>query len=415
MCWNAVRSEEAVSAAAFRYLKEGLLMREIRIGIIGTGIIAHEHLKRYGEIPGVKVVAACDLQEAKLNAFCDEYGIEARYTDYRKLLKRDDMEAVDVCLHNNLHAPISVAVMASGRDCYCEKPMAGSYADALAMYNAADRLGRRLHIQLGMLYGAQMIAARRFVDAGLLGDIYHARSYGYRRRGRPFVDGYAEKEFDSSHWAGHGALFDMGVYHISQLLYLLGMPRVRSVSGGIYQKLDMPAREREISGFDVEELGTGYVKFEGGLTMDIIESWAIHGGAFPASSLYGSRGGLTLAGRSNPNGLTYFSELEGYPCETDVNVGQQDYYLNRHDPGRWMYENSQTMWIGILRGECEDIRSRDIALETMLISEGIFLSDQLGREVRAEEIPQLSRSNAIKRQQTEFGLLEYPDCPFYTE
>ena len=390
-------------------------MKEIRIGLIGTGIIAHDHVSRYNAIPGVKLVAACDIQENKLNAFCDRYGIENRYTDYRKLLERDDLDAVDVCLHNNLHAPIAVAVMASGKDCYCEKPMAGSYTDAAAMYEAAAFYGRKLHIQLGILYGGQMIAAKRILDAGLLGNVYHVRSYGYRRRGRPFVDGYAEKEFDSAHWAGHGALYDMGVYHISQLLYLLGMPEVKKVSGKIYQELDMPARERQISGFDVEELGTGYVKFDGGLTMDILESWAIHGGEFPASALYGSKGGLRLAGKNDAQGLTYFHEIEGYPCETEVNVGQQDYYLNRHDPKRWCYENTQTMWIAILRGECEDIRTKDIALRTMLISEGIFLSDQLGREVDAGEIEHLSRSLAIRSQETPFGRLEYPANPFYKQ
>lgn len=387
-------------------------MKALRIGIIGTGIIANEHMLRYNDIPGVTVVAACDIQSVKLEAFCDKYGIENRYTDYRKLLERDDLDAVDVCLHNNLHAPISIAVMASGKDCYCEKPMAGSYADALAMYKASERFGRKLHIQLGMLYGGQMIAAKRFIDAGRLGDIYHVRSYGYRRRGRPFVDGYAEKEFDSTYWAGHGALYDMGVYHISQLLYLLDMPEVKKVSGKIYQELDMPMRERKASGFDVEELGTGYVKFKGNLTMDIIESWAIHGNAFPASCLYGSKGGLMLSGKSNPQGLTYYNEIEGYPCEADVNVGQQDYYLNRHDPERWRFENSQTMWVAILRGECSDFKTKDIALRTMLISEGIFLSDQIGREVDAEEIPDMSRSIAIKRQETSFGTLEYPHFPF---
>lgn len=113
-------------------------MKEIRVGLIGTGIIAHQHMEMYRDIPGVKVVAACDLQEEKLNAFCDKYGIEHRYLDYRRLLERDDLCSVDVCLHNNLHAPISVDVMAAGKNCYCEKPMAGSYADAAAMKRAAS-------------------------------------------------------------------------------------------------------------------------------------------------------------------------------------------------------------------------------------------------------------------------------------
>lgn len=387
-------------------------MKEIRIGLIGTGIIAHEHARRYREIPGVTMVAACDLQEGKLNAFCDQYGIANLTIDYRKLLERDDLDAVDVCLHNNLHAPISVDVMASGKDCYCEKPMAGSYSDALAMQQAAARYKRRLHIQLGMLYGAQMVAAKTIVDSGRLGSIYHARSYGYRRRNRPFVDGYAEKEFVSEYWAGHGALYDMGVYHISQLLYLLNTPKVRSVSGSIYQETDMPAEQRAASGFNVEELGVGLVKFEDDLSLAILESWAIHGGNFPPSSLYGSKGGLKLGGAHDGDGLTLYSEIEGYPAETLLDVGQQDFYLNRHDPQRKYYENSQTLWVGILRGECPPIDTASIALETMLVSEGIFLSNQLKREIGVDEIEALSKSNAIARQETPFGELVYRRYPF---
>ena len=52
-----------------------------------------------------------------------------------------------------------------------------------------------------MLYGGEVIAAKKLIDEGYLGKIYHARSYGYRRRGRPYVDGYGEREFDSSQWA----------------------------------------------------------------------------------------------------------------------------------------------------------------------------------------------------------------------
>ena len=387
-------------------------MKEIRIGIIGTGIIAHYHVRNYQDIPGVKIVAACDLQREKLDKFCDKYNIEHRYQDYRKMLERDDLDAVDICLHNNLHAPISVAVMQSGKDCYCEKPMAGAYIDAFAMKEAAKELGRSVHIQLALLYGSQMIAAKKLVDSGMLGDIYHARSYGYRRRGRPFVDGYAEKEFVSSHWAGHGALYDMGVYHISQLLYLLHTPKVASVSGKIYQELAMPDVQRQESGFDVEELGAGFVKFEKGLTLDVLESWAIHGGKFPPSSLHGSKGGLQLGNEKNRSGLTYYNEIAGYPAETILDVDAQDSYLKRHDPMRKYYENNQTLWVGILRGECEPINTSEIALQTMLISEGIFLSNQLDREVTAEEIAQLSKSISIAKQDAPFGELIYPANPY---
>ncbi len=385
-------------------------MREIRIGIIGTGIIAHQHMQMYQDIEGVRVVAACDLIPQKLDCFCKRYGIEFQYADYRELLKRDDLDAVDVCLHNNLHAPISIDVMASGKNCYCEKPMAGSYADALAMYKAAKRYGVKFHIQLAMIYGGEVIAAKKLIDEGYLGHIYHARSYGYRRRGRPFVDGYAEKEFNSQYWAGHGALYDMGVYHISQLLYLLDLPKVERISGSIYQEMPMDEERRRISGFNVEELGLGLVKFENGLTMDILESWSIHGAPFPASSIHGAQGGLQFAQSGQ---LKYYSEIAGYMAETTLDVASEDYRQTQlNPPSRLLYKNSQAHWIGVLRGECPQIDTPAIALQTMLISEGIFLSNQLKREVSAEEVQALSVSNAITEQETPFGELVYRKYPF---
>ena len=381
-------------------------MKEINIALIGTGVIAHSHMQQYNEIPGVNIVAACDINEQKLNNFCDKWNITNRYTDYRELLKRDDIHAVDVNLHNNLHAPVSIAVMAAGIHCYCEKPMAGSYVDAVAMKDAAKQYGVKLHIQLAKLYGAQTICAKKLIDAGRLGKIYHARSSGYRRRGRPFVDGYAEKEFNQTHWAGHGALYDMGVYHISQLLYLLGTPKLERVSGSVYQELAMERRKE--SAFDVEELGVGFLKFEDGLSMDVIESWAIHSHQFPMSSLHGSEGGLQFGHDiDSPSTLSYFSEIEGYPASAKLDLAAEQYRRSKIDSSAWMYQNSQAHWIGALRGECEQIDTPHIALQTMLVSEGIFLSHTLGREIMADEIPELCSSNAIKKQDTAFGGLIY--------
>jgi len=378
-------------------------MKQINIALIGTGIIAHEHAARYRDIEGVKVIAACDINEAKLNAFCDKWDIPHRYTDYRELLKRDDITAVDVNLHNNLHAPVSIAVMAQGIHCYCEKPMAGSYIDAVAMKDAAKKYGVKLHIQLGKIYNTSVACAKKLVDAGRLGKVYHARSNGYRRRGRPFVEGYGEKEFNSAHWAGHGALYDMGVYHISQLLYLLGDVEVDRVSGSVYQEIEMDAKRRAEAGFNVEELGVGFVMFKGGFTMDIIESWAIHGAEFPGSSIHGSDGGLEIYDED----VKFFSEMEGYPAATTFDIRGEQYRRRKLDSDAWIMQNSVTHWVAMLRDECKAIDTPGIALQTMLVSEGIFLSHKLGREVTVDEIVSLSESNAIVKQDTPFGEIRY--------
>ena len=151
-------------------------MEKIKVAIIGVGIIGEQHLKTYAEIPEAEVVAICDINEERLNEMGDKYGIARRFTHIGKMLLEEDIQAVDVCLHNNMHTPVSVAVMRAGKDCYCEKPMSGSFADAKKMYEVMEETGKKLHIQLGFLYNDETKAAKRYIDSGDMGKIYHMRS-----------------------------------------------------------------------------------------------------------------------------------------------------------------------------------------------------------------------------------------------
>ena len=164
-------------------------MKPIRIGMIGVGQIAKHHLNTYRGIPGAKVVAAADINAEELASVAKEYEIEHTYSDFRELLKRDDIDSVDVCLHNNLHAPVTIAGLEAGKNVYCEKPMAGAYVDAVEMFETAKKCGKKLSIQLSTVFSKETKAARTLIDGGYLGNLYHARSTGFRRRGRPFVDG----------------------------------------------------------------------------------------------------------------------------------------------------------------------------------------------------------------------------------
>ena len=217
-----------------------------------------------------------DIIKAKAEKAACEYGIPNVYDDPREMLKRDDIEAVDVCVHNNKHMPLTVAALEAGKDVYCEKPMAGSYPDAKVMLEVAEKLGRKLHVQLAKVFNPHTQVAKKLIDNGRLGQLYHARSTGFRRRGRPYVDGYGNPAFVNKYISGGGALYDMAVYNISRILYLLGNPSVMRIGGKVYQELDMNEARREKSGYNVEELALGFVRLDNNITLDIIESWAIH-------------------------------------------------------------------------------------------------------------------------------------------
>ena len=364
--------------------------RKIRIGSIGVGQIGKRHLERYDTIEDAEVVAIADTNQAELERVAEKHDIPHTYTDFRELFKRDDIEAVDVCLHNNLHMPVTVAALESGKHVYCEKPMAGTYCDAEVMYETAQRLGLKLSIQLSTVFSKETKAARVLIDEGLLGKPYHARSMGYRRRGRPYVDGYGTATFVQKENAAGGALYDMGVYRISALLYLLDNPDVLRISGQTYQETAMDESRRASSGYDVEELATGFIRFEGGVTLDIIESWAIHLDEFAGSSIAGSEGGIRL----EPFGFFYnVGDLE---MNAIVDIDSFDVRVHSLRETADAYDSPQHHWVAALQGRVELLPIAEIALNTMLISEGIYLSNDLGREVTAKEVKASSKSTTLE-------------------
>ncbi len=340
-------------------------LKKVRIGIIGVGQIGKRHLENYAAIDCVELVAASDIDAGELEKVAANFGIPYTYTDFRELLKRDDIDAVDVCLHNNLHAPVTIEAFKAGKHVYCEKPIAGSYADGKAMVDAAKEYGKMLHIQLFTLYKDETKAAKA-------------------------VDGYGTYNFVRKEVAAGGALYDMGVYHISQILYLIGNPKVERICGRTYQETDMDPERRKISGYNVEELGLGLVNFEGGISLEIIESWAIHLDSFEGSYIVGSKGGVRLSP------FSYHTTV----CDIDLDSTADLRKLR----DRWhslrenedAYDSPQHHWVAALQGRVELMPTAEIALQMMLIGEGIYMSESLGREVRAEEVIAASKSTALK-------------------
>lgn len=355
---------------------------KVKVGIIGCGVIANlTHGPEYERLHDqVEIVAACDINPEALNAFCDRFHIEKRYHTIAEMLGDAEIEAVDVCLHNNMHAPVSIEAMRRGKDVYCEKPMAGSYVDAVAMLEAAEKYGRKLHIQLAQIYSAGAYVSKLLIDHGQLGHIYHMRSTGFRRRGRPYVDGYGKKEFVNSETSGGGALLDMGVYHISQLLYLTGNPNPTRFVGHTFQELDMDEERRRISGYDVEELITGMIDFEGGLSMDLIESWAMNLDKLEGSSILGSKGGVRL------DPFSYHYTDHDVVFNATIDEHDLNYRSETVRPERMFYRSSQGHWLAALQGKCGLLPTAEIALRTQLIQEGLYMSARLGRQVTTEEV-----------------------------
>ncbi len=366
------------------------MAEKIKIGIVGVGQIGKHHLDRYRKLP-VELVAAADIDESEAKRVADEHGIPNVFTDFRKLLAMEEIDAVDVCLHNNLHAPVTIAALEAGKHVYCEKPIAGSYADGKAMVEAAERTGQMLSIQLATVFSTETKAAKRLIDGGHLGDLYFAKSIGYRRRGRPYVDGYGTSSFVQKSIAAGGAMFDMGVYHIAQVLYLLGNPAIETVTGAAHQAIPMYEDRQKKGKYSVEELGLGFIRLAGGVTFSVEESWALHiDQAAPGSKIFGSLGGVQL------HPFAYYTTIADMEMNGTFDLQDADVRWHRCIENTDAYDGPQQHWVAALQGRVPLIDTAGLALATMKISEGIYLSSELGREVTADDIDSGSKSTAVE-------------------
>ena len=133
----------------------------------------------------------------------------------------------------------------------------------------------------------------------------------------------------------------------------------------------------------------GFVRFDGDVTMDVIESWAIHLDSLGSSAIVGSKGGIQL------DPFQFHRSYGNVNISGTADLGSARFRWNNVEGTGAFYANSQAHWLAALQGKCDLWPTADIALNTMLISEAIYLSNELGREVTADEVRAASKSTAV--------------------
>lgn len=417
-------------------------MKEVRVGIIGGGMISHRHMMIYSTIQRraaelgftAKVVACCEIDPQRLKRWGEMYGLPEKdlYTDYREMLKRDDLDTIDVCVHNNLHTPIAIEVMKAGFDCYCEKPEAASYHDAKLMMDCAKKLGRKFHVQMSSIMTPQSRTGRDLIARGQLGTPYYVNLEQCCMRRRPGYDpGLREftTDFYTKAMAGHGPSIDLGIYVIGQILFMLGLPELESVSGFARQAMELePKLVANPQGFGVEDICDGFAKFKNGLGFHFLSTSANNAKEYSMTYILGSKGGLEvtdtdMAGGkfARPEGVTrpmfgeepnlrYFGNWNGRDVSMDLRCDENGNLEELTNPEMLLYNDNQAMWLAYKLGILDDTtryNTPEIAAQQLLFTDGIFLSQQLGRSVTAEEIKSMSPSLFLREQQIGSELVRF--------
>ncbi len=235
----------------------------LRVGILGAGWAAARHAGGYRGA-GAEIVAIAARDTERRRGLAERFAIPRCYDDPADLLARDDIDAVSVCVPNALHAKLTLAALDANKHVLCEKPPASTVAEAQAMAARAAERGRVLSYALQRRHAPATTALRTHLAAGGLGTVYHARAVWARTWGVP--GGVGGWFVDPALGAG-GALIDIGVHVLDLAWFLLGRPRVLTVSGQVHR------RHGAAGGND--ESAFALARFEGGASLELEASWVL--------------------------------------------------------------------------------------------------------------------------------------------
>jgi predicted dehydrogenase len=147
-------------------------MTTFAVGIVGLNIGRSHIVEGYAPHPGFAVRTVCDLDEERLVAVADEFGVPERTTSFEAMLADERLDIIDICTPPGIHRPQVEAALAAGKHVVCEKPLTGSLADVDAIM-AAEKSARGVLMPIFQYrYGNGVEKARRIIDAGIAGKPY---------------------------------------------------------------------------------------------------------------------------------------------------------------------------------------------------------------------------------------------------
>lgn len=157
--------------------------KPFRIGMIGYGFMGRAHSNAYRKAGNffpfpheIQLKAVCARNAESAQAFADNWGYESIETDWRRLLDRDDIDAVDICTPNNLHKEIAIAAASAGKVILCEKPLAMNAAEGEEMCQAVEKAGVANMVWYNYRRVPAVTFAKQLIDEGRLGRIFHYRA-----------------------------------------------------------------------------------------------------------------------------------------------------------------------------------------------------------------------------------------------
>ena len=343
---------------------------KVRTGIVGMGI-GRNNGRAISRNPRGQVVALCDLLTDRMQAFAEELPEPVKfYTDYKKMCKAPDIDAVFVGTPNQWHVPIALEAVQNGKHVLVTKPLADSEEAAQKLVVKAEAAGVVNMMSLSTRFRDSCCYLGDLAREGYFGELYYARARSVRRSGIPAWSlGFIQK--------GGGAFRDMGVHVLDSIWWILGMPKpvsVLGVAGAKFGPRGLGYSGASISAAEISEqfaaddYAGGFIRFEEDIGVQVESFWASHQPGEFQMELFGTAAGAKLSP------LTLYRTEEGAQQDIQVELPKTTEAWDRI-AGHFIE--------CILDGKtCEAPLRHGLIVQQMM--EGLLKSAETGREIRIE-------------------------------
>ncbi len=164
--------------------KHFMVNDQVNVAVIGMGIMGFSNAKTSSQVPGVKLVAACDLYTGRLDHAREVYGKDLSVTkDYREILDRKDIDAVIIATSDHWHDRISIEALNKGKHVYCEKPMVHKLEEGAEVIATQKKTGKVMQIGSQRVSSIVTEKTREIYESGVIGQLVLVETWNDRQGG----------------------------------------------------------------------------------------------------------------------------------------------------------------------------------------------------------------------------------------
>ncbi len=331
-------------------------MKKTNIAVVGLGGIAQlVHLPILSKLNSVNIAAVSEVNKNRLKTVGNKFNVSNQYSDYKKMLAENDIDAVIIATPTKSHLEVSLEAINAGKHILIEKPIAVNYEEAKKINDAAKKAKVKAMVGMNFRFRPDAMLLKSMINGSELGDLFYIRC-GWSRK-----QSSEEKWFRKKTESGGGVLIDLGIMLLDLGIWFLDYPPVKSVSVQTYS--------HKVKG--VEDSAVGFLRFKNGSVINFEVSWSLHSekDSFNLTA-FGTEG----TGHLNP--FRAYKRVDSARIDYTPTGSASTKNLYKKS-----YENELKHFISSIRGNTPFLSSSEEAVTRMKLLEAIYESAKKEKEI----------------------------------